>query len=310
MKRICLSLSLLCLAVTATCIPPFIQNQRILPTPEQIEIYQRKVRERPDEYSFNPMHPNDYWIYEIEPPFPGGPVEYGYFCIVADTLIGGIPHFKAGRIGSDRNHWLKNDNNISTEYLKTENFSSTSGISDTLYWSLGAGFPYEQTLAYIGTSFYLSIFGELVEAKDCWYLSAASCNLIWARKFGIIYSECEFTSMRLIGAYIDGQGYGTVAIDESVNQPNDILTTKCYPNPFKHCLTITYDASHIKDGNCYIEVYNIKGQRILKENLNDSGMFTWNSRDKKSFPIASGIYFYRINGNNLSSKITKVTHSK
>lgn len=323
MKRIYLSLLLLCWVITAISIPSFIQNQSVIPTPEQIEVYQRKVRERPDEYSFNPMHPNDYWIYEIAPPFPGGPIEYGYFSIFADTLINGIPHFKAGRIGSDRDHWLKNDgdvvylydtddfdNNSITDYLRTENFSSTSGISDTLYWSLGAGFPYEQTLAYIGTSFYLSIFGELVEAKDCWYLSAASCNLIWARKFGIIYSECEFTSMGLIGAYIDGQGYGTVAIDESVNQPNDILTTKCYPNPFKHCLTITYDASHIKDGNCYIEVYNIKGQRILKENLNDSGMFTWNSKDKKSFPIASGIYFYRINGNNLSSKITKVTHSK
>ena len=219
MKRIYLSLLLLCWVITAISIPAFIQNQSVIPTPEQIEVYQRKVREKPDEYSFNPMHPNDYWIYEIAPPFPGGPIEYGYFSIFADTLINGIPHFKAGRIGSDRDHWLKNDgdvvylydtddfdNNSITDYLRTENFSSTSGISDTLYWSLGAGFPYEQTLAYIGTSFYLSIFGELVEAKDCWYLSAASCNLIWARKFGIGDRLgppcCELLTRAIVVGYI------------------------------------------------------------------------------------------------------------
>lgn len=323
MKRLCISLLLISWVVCIISMPSFIQNQRIFPTLEQIEIYQRMVRERPDEYSFNPMHPNDYWIYDIEPPFPGGPIEYGYFNIVADTLISGIPHFKAGRIGSDRNHWLKNggdmvylydtddfDNNLDTNYLNTENFSSFAWTSDTLYWSLTTGFPYELIQAFIGESYYLNVFGELVECKTCYYLSASSVSLIWARKFGIVYSESEFTSMGLIGAHIDGQGYGTVSIDDSVNQPNELLTTKCYPNPFKDNLTVTYDASHVKGTNCYIDIYNIKGQRILQANLNDSGIFPWNGKDMNSIPISSGIYFYLIKGDILSSRITKVLHYK
>jgi len=271
MKRTSLSLLLIFWIATSFSILSYIQNQLIFPTPEQIEAYQKKVRERPDEYSFNPMHPNDYWIYEIEPPFPGGPIEYGYFSIVADTLINEIPHFKAGRPGSDRNHWLKNegdlvllldtndlDNNPVTNYLKTENFSSSAWIADTLYWSFTTGCPYELIQAFIGESYYLNVFGELVECKSCFYLSDASVTLIWARKYGIIYSECEFTSMGLIGAYIDGQGYGTVEIEDNVIQPQDYLFTKCYPNPFKHNLTITYETSHKKGSQCYIEIYNIK----------------------------------------------------
>jgi hypothetical protein len=300
------------------------KTSKVTLTDEQKAEYQRKVQERPDEYSFNPMHPNDYWVYEIDPPFPGGPIGYGYFSMIADTLINGIPHFKARRPGTDDIHWIKNDGdyvflfdtddfdyNPTTEYLMIENFSSNAWLSDTLYWCLGTGAPYEQIPVVIGESYYLSIWGDIVESKTCMYLGPYwSATLVWVRKYGILFSECEFTTMRLIGAYIDGQCYGTVAVDENVNQPNDLLTTKCYPNPFKHNLTITYDTSHIKGAHCYISIYNIKGQLILKENLDDSGIFTWNGKDINSNPVSSGIYFYQIKGNSISSKNTKVLQIK
>jgi hypothetical protein len=48
------------LIVCCCSIPAFIQNNRIELTSEQKAAYEQNVRERPDEYSFNPMHLFDF----------------------------------------------------------------------------------------------------------------------------------------------------------------------------------------------------------------------------------------------------------
>ena len=69
-----------------------------------------------------------------------------------------------------------------------------------------------------------------------------------------------------------------------------------YPNPFNPVTTINFSLA--KPGQATIKIYNTKGQ--LVKNL-VSGEFNsghhnvvWNGRDNKNRPVASGMYFYRM----------------
>jgi len=72
-----------------------------------------------------------------------------------------------------------------------------------------------------------------------------------------------------------------------------------YPNPFNPSTTIKYNLS--QNGNVKLQVYNIKGQ-IVKTLVNanqEAGFHTvvWNGEDSNNAPVASGIYFYRLETN-------------
>ncbi len=308
MKNILIIL-LIAIGFTISCysIPQFILDHQVTLTPEQKTAYEQKVRERPDEYSFNPMHPNDYWVYEIAPPFPGEPTTYGRFWIAADTLINSQLHFKMMGPGTDGNHWIKNDsdfvciydndnldNNPLTDYLINENFNLESGIFDTLYWSINHGNPFEivPVIRY-GASGFINLFGEVVEYQGFMYFSSMTCVLMWARKYGIIYSEGEFCSMGIIGAYIDGLVYGTVSNTDNFVHSEEEIVTFCYPNPFRDKLYISVKDKYKSQVN-HIEIYNVKGQRILKDLIDNSNVYIWNGTDDKGRPVASGMYFYKL----------------
>ena len=69
-----------------------------------------------------------------------------------------------------------------------------------------------------------------------------------------------------------------------------------YPNPFNPETTISYEIA--SDGFVKLEIFNIKGQ-LVKTLVNDNKVsgphkVVWNSRDKYSRKVASGIYQYRL----------------
>ena len=69
-----------------------------------------------------------------------------------------------------------------------------------------------------------------------------------------------------------------------------------YPNPFNPTTTIRF---HIKTkSNVKINIYNLRGQKVttlLNENrLAGLNSVVWNGRDRGDAPVASGVYFYRI----------------
>ncbi len=69
-----------------------------------------------------------------------------------------------------------------------------------------------------------------------------------------------------------------------------------YPNPFNPETTISFSLAEA--GDVTIEIFNIKGQRIVKlvDEYKEAGnhRITWNSRDQKNRPVASGVYLYRM----------------
>ena len=70
-----------------------------------------------------------------------------------------------------------------------------------------------------------------------------------------------------------------------------------YPNPFNGHTTISYSLE--KPGHVSIRIYNTAGQlvRMLEDRDRAAGTYqvVWNGRDNASRPVASGIYFMRMN---------------
>jgi hypothetical protein len=81
-----------------------------------------------------------------------------------------------------------------------------------------------------------------------------------------------------------------VVVDE------DICNISSYPNPFTNSSTIKFDAKN--STNALIEVYNVKGQKVVTicQNYLDKGphQMTWSGLDSNGKKVSSGVYFYRI----------------
>ena len=85
---------------------------------------------------------------------------------------------------------------------------------------------------------------------------------------------------------------------------------KTYPNPFSDRLYIDFTLD--KAANTTIEIYNIKGQKVYSnqlEQIKSGGNSTfWNGSDHKGTPCAPGVYLMRINSGDtvLKGKFTKI----
>jgi len=293
-------------AISCYSIPQFILDNQVTLTPEQKAEYERKVGERPDEYSFNPMHLNDMWWYSGMT--SGEPLNHPITCyIIGDTLYNNIQHFKLFRPRSV-NQWLVNDssyvwmldldnydNNPITEYLLMENYAQQVGVADTVVW--GNSFAYCISM-YTG---YVNCFGEIVEFRSSYYSSMGSpvqASCWWARKYGLIAYELEDFYMYIIGAYINGQMHGssTLSEDDTNTEISPKLDVDCYPNPFNTSTTISYSLP--KDIQISLDIYNLKGQKVktLQNEKRKAGQHSvvWSGTDDRRRPVSSGIYFYKL----------------
>lgn len=120
--------------------------------------------------------------------------------------------------------------------------------------------------------------------------------------------ECFFilgepiVNFELFGADYSGSLGFLGIIDSSVGiSIGEIPTLKTnisqnYPNPFNPETTIKYSIK--EDTRIFIEIYNIKGQKVktLINEFREAGYHSviWNGKDNNGKPVASGLYFYRM----------------
>lgn len=76
-----------------------------------------------------------------------------------------------------------------------------------------------------------------------------------------------------------------------------------FPNPFNPSTSIRFS---LKDASpVLINIYNLKGQLVkslLKSELSSGNhQITWNGKDDRGAPVASGIYLYRMESNNFKA---------
>lgn len=78
----------------------------------------------------------------------------------------------------------------------------------------------------------------------------------------------------------------------------DFTLKQNYPNPFNPTTEISFTVA--KAGNYELAVYNTLGEqvRVLKNDKLNPGQYkiTWNARNSQGQPVASGVYFYQLRG--------------
>jgi len=106
--------------------------------------------------------------------------------------------------------------------------------------------------------------------------------------------------IELINSIVIARGGGrldvTVVDRENVAVPRDYALHQNYPNPFNPATVISFSlptGSHVK-----LDVYNIMGQKVMTviDGYRPAGnhAVTWEGRGAGDEPVASGVYFYRI----------------
>ena len=110
-------------------------------------------------------------------------------------------------------------------------------------------------------------------------------------------------SYRLKQIDYDGTfSYSDVIILEVDFIPNEFSLSQNYPNPFNPSTTIKYSLP--VESKVLLSVYNLIGEKIdeLSNRIQQAGIYNvnWNASD-----FASGIYYYRLDVNNLAGDFSK-----
>jgi hypothetical protein len=93
-----------------------------------------------------------------------------------------------------------------------------------------------------------------------------------------------------------GPDSSTVNVNETEPLPQDFSLLQNYPNPFNPTTTIRYALPEAARVN--LSIYNMLGQRVatLTDEAQNAGYHEaiWDGRNEAGVPVASGVYFYKI----------------
>ena len=100
-----------------------------------------------------------------------------------------------------------------------------------------------------------------------------------------------------------GLGTGIVDDDKEALAAVPSAPLISYPNPFNPSTTVNYSIS--QSGAIELDIYDILGRHVtrLAEGQRDAGahVVTWNGTDDNGAPVASGVYFARLNSETQST---------
>jgi hypothetical protein len=95
--------------------------------------------------------------------------------------------------------------------------------------------------------------------------------------------------------YNFGGGIGT-SVANGQQAPERFSLSQNYPNPFNPSTTIRYRL--LINSEVHLTIYNMLGQRVktLVQTKQPAGSYTvqWNGTNDAAAPVASGVYFYRL----------------
>ncbi|MCF8261113.1 MAG: family 16 glycosylhydrolase [Melioribacteraceae bacterium] len=115
-----------------------------------------------------------------------------------------------------------------------------------------------------------------------------------------IYFQEELDSAVVAGIEIEQIATG---VGESQSVPEEIKLYQNYPNPFNGTTKIRYSLN--KPQEVTIKFFDIKGELVYKKELtnNSKGIneFSWRPTTNRNQSLNSGVYFYRVEGENISN---------
>ena len=141
--------------------------------------------------------------------------------------------------------------------------------------------------------------------------SEIACR-IWDRSSDIEFDIVEINFVNGAGEIVDSplfNGLGTAfAGVNALMVPDDFELAQNYPNPFNPTTTIEFALPG--DSQVVLNVYNIQGQLVatLVDGMTNAGYHSvvWDGRDMFGSAVSSGVYFYRISGENGWTNVKKM----
>ena len=313
--------------------PASILQYKIEPTEEQKAEFFRKARKDPELYSYNPMHVGNVWWYVTywHNPYEPDSQPYKGREIVDSTFINGNKYYRFNpHYGSLQDFWLRNigdvtmlwdhhdiyndlDDNPDTDFLINEDFTITTHNPDDpcLLWIWTLYNPYFPFGCYLVDTGWIHYYGQITQYRQHNYIPLGGdmfYTTIWIRGFGPVYRATDEADVNLYGCIINGTSYGEIpSSNDDFNIPaiDDILLN-VHPNPSQQGFYISYNIPKEYDVS-KLTIYNLRGQKVLQEEVRGSGVFHWDGRDTMQNKLASGIYFAKVNtllGQSTSTKLT------
>ncbi len=91
-------------------------------------------------------------------------------------------------------------------------------------------------------------------------------------------------------------------VEDNSQYPKESQVLQNYPNPFNPTTTIRYYLA--KSSFVRLTVYNLLGKNIrtLQKSFQQAGEYSlvWDAKDERHIPVSSGMYFYRLEAENLN----------
>lgn len=106
-------------------------------------------------------------------------------------------------------------------------------------------------------------------------------------------------------------GARPTSVDDKPNTvPTEFTLLQNYPNPFNPETTIRYELPG--DSKVTLKIFDITGRLVteLESGYRQAGSHavSWNGRDHENMPVASGIYFYKLDAKTASGKTVQLTN--
>ncbi|MCK5076444.1 MAG: agmatine deiminase family protein [Calditrichia bacterium] len=181
-----------------------------------------------------------------------------------------------------------------SNYLIETKIQSSASISEVcLNWKTSTMESFNQLTMTVSENdtFFASIPQQPANEKIQYYISATnSNNKTISKPLTAPDGFWEFTIEQI--TFINNDN---IALDET------FTLNQNYPNPFNPNTRISYSLT--TPGNIKLIIYNSIGQKIktlVNKNQNSGEYYvSWDGTDFNSFKVSSGIYFYRLNVNNM-----------
>jgi len=122
-------------------------------------------------------------------------------------------------------------------------------------------------------------------------------------RFGIKCESDDAFIFLVDDVVIQGINGYVVANDDQVIPSLETALLGSYPNPFRNETNISFNLK--ADNKVALEIYNLKGQKVrtLVNGKTKSGThnITWKGDDDKGNPVASGVYYFKMNSGKYTS---------
>lgn len=204
---------------------------------------------------------------------------------LADLATGQIVEIKA-EIKADGTYHARK---IEIEYdpnLMSIN-STLSGKTESSVIVLGTEYDITPNTAILDSSFNPIDYSSLTPGSDV---------TVWAVSGSDGYQAVQIQS---------GSTSNVTAIESQVQIIKSFDLKQNYPNPFNPTTTIEFSLNHNGFEHVSLTVYNLLGKKIktLYSGVLDRGnyRFEWNGTNQANQPVASGLYFYRLQVKNQAS---------